>query len=495
MWGWRTVLESTFKFKSQLYSLSRCVYPGTSRFRSLSLSFPARTMGVIIRPPLDGWEALTTASHPSSPLTGHSAAISSPSLPPLTDGKTEAQGGAAAGSEGRRGGPCTAGSAPASSPPLPLAAEGRAAGRGQGRCTWSPRGEVTGGAPEVGLGDPGPCVPAPASWLWRGRKLGRFSGGPRPAAPPRFLPAPRARPAPPLPSPSSRPPGPSFPRSAGDPQAPAPPRPRPAPPGFVRGSVRGPWAPRSSPLPGVRHLLPGGVGARSPQPPLLSAWVSRSSSLSSPRCACSVRVPLCLPLCLCFLRGGSFPPVSGPLHLRAVSPLCRFSCLPILGSLYLPTWPLGSFPQPLLSLESQGSASPCPFFYGPFFPFSPTFSLSPYLCLSLIPCPLIVFLFTCSVSPSRSLCVSVSLPFPRNPASPCPPGFSHHHPQMRAINSPGAPAASPFPESNRCGLAVVRIGYQPHQTGPCICGTEICINKYGHLAPFCVPPPPPCSGT
>lgn len=41
-------------------------------------------------------------------------------------------------------------------------------------------GEVTGGVPEVGLGDPGPCVPAPASWLWRGRKLGRFSGGPRP---------------------------------------------------------------------------------------------------------------------------------------------------------------------------------------------------------------------------------------------------------------------------------------------------------------------------
>ena len=176
-------------------------------------------MGVIIRPPPDSWEALTPGSQPSSHLLGTEQVLVLLSLSPLTDGKTEAQGGAPAGSAGPGGGRSTAGSAqpPPSSSPLPLAAEGREAGRGQGWCTWCPRGEVTGGAPEVGLGDPGPGVPAPASWLWRGRKLGRFSGGPRPAAPPRFLPAPRARPAPPPPSPSRRQPRPSFPRSARDP--------------------------------------------------------------------------------------------------------------------------------------------------------------------------------------------------------------------------------------------------------------------------------------
>lgn len=105
---------------------------------------------------------------------------------------------------------------------LPRRRRGEEAGRGQGRCTWCPRGEVTGGAPEVGLGDPGPGVPTPASWLWRAGSRGVFPEPP-PAAPPRFLPAPRARPAPRLPSPSRRPRGSSFPRGRG------PTRSRPAP--------------------------------------------------------------------------------------------------------------------------------------------------------------------------------------------------------------------------------------------------------------------------
>lgn len=67
-----------------------------------------------------------------------------------------------------------------------------------------------------------PSVPTPASWLQRAGSRGVFPEPP-PAAPPRFLPAPRARPAPRLPSPSRHPHGSSFHRGRG------PTRPRPAP--------------------------------------------------------------------------------------------------------------------------------------------------------------------------------------------------------------------------------------------------------------------------
>lgn len=315
--------ESTCEFKSQLHSVSRCACPGTSWFYSLGLSFSTRAMGVLIHPPPDGWEALTPGLQPSSHLPGPQQVLLLLSLSPLTDGKTEAQGWAAAGSAGPVGGPSKASSAqpPPSSSPLPLAAEGREAGRGQGRCTWCPRGVVTGGAPEVGLGDPGPGVPAPASWLWRGRKLGRFSGGPSPAAPPCFLPAPRARPAPPLPSPSRRRPRPPFP---------APPwtcghRPHPDPAQLLPALSVCPSAGRghhfsqiclTSAITSLARL-----GALRPSPPACRLPCSESLcvswSLFLLLCV-SVRVPLFASVADSLAPLRSFPLAPGPLLLPAV---------------------------------------------------------------------------------------------------------------------------------------------------------------------------------
>lgn len=252
---------------------------------------------------------------------------------------------------------------------------------------------MTGGAPEVGLGDPGPCVPAPASWLWRGRKSGRFSGGPRPAAPPRFLPAPRARPAPLLPSPSRGPPGPSLPRSARDPRAPARPRPdpaRPLPPGPARGprsaargdataSRRG-WGRVPS---RVRPRLRGSL-------PALRLCVSLGLPLSPPRCI-SVRVPLSVSFAPFQSWGLSLPLPVVPLFRGRFLP--RSASLPISASLHrhLSHFPTSRFAwslrgQPLSVLISAESS---------FFSLS---SLRPYLSAS-------VFLS----SLSQKLCISVHL--------------------------------------------------------------------------------------
>lgn len=72
---------------------------------------------------------------------------------------------------------------------LPQRRSGEEAGRGQGRCTWCPRGEVTGGAPEVGLGDPGPAsrLRLPGS---SGQEVGAFFRSPRPPPLPASCPRP-----------------------------------------------------------------------------------------------------------------------------------------------------------------------------------------------------------------------------------------------------------------------------------------------------------------
>lgn len=163
------------------------------------------------------------------------------SLLSLTDEKTEARERRLPALPGRP-------SAPGPLPAPPPAAEGEEAGRGQGQCTWCPRGEVTGGAPEVGLGDPGSGVLTPASWLGRAGSRGVFPEPP-PAAPPRFLPAPRARPAPQLPSLSRRPRGSSFPRGRG------PTRPRPTPLRLCPPLLAARLLPSSCPGPSSRFLL------------------------------------------------------------------------------------------------------------------------------------------------------------------------------------------------------------------------------------------------
>lgn len=408
-------------------------------------------MGVIIRPPPDSWEALTPGSQPSSHLLGTEQVLVLLSLSPLTDGKTEAQGGAPAGSAGPGGGPFTAGSAqpPPSSSPLPLAAEGREAGRGQGRCTWCPRGEVTGGAPEVGLGDPGPGVPAPASWLWRGRKLGRFSGVPRPAAPPRFLPAPRARPAPPPPSPSRRQPRPSFPRSAWDPpdlcRLSPPARPRGAGFTFLIYVWRRPSPPWRGGGPCVR------LSPRSSRPCFPSLCVSWSSSLFFLPLCVSVRVPLFVSVSLFPLR--SFPPAPRPLLLPVVfSTLCHFlpqSLLsPSLG-LDLSASPSVISPTVAYPRVSRVSLSMSIFLWTLLsFPSLPAVSLS--LSDALSPQCLSVHLLCLSII----ILVSISLPYLAQKLYLCPSlstasGFPHH-PQFRATNSPNPTSTSPLPE-NRCG--------------------------------------------
>nr|XP_023507201.1 uncharacterized protein LOC111775429 [Equus caballus]XP_023507202.1 uncharacterized protein LOC111775429 [Equus caballus] len=305
-------------------------------------------------------------------------------------------------------------------PPLPLAAEGRDAGRGRGGCTWCPRGEVTGGAPEVGLGDPGPWLPAPASWLWRGRKLGRFSGGPRPAP----LPASCPRPAPRrhlrfLPLLVARPP--PSPRSARDPRV-------PAPPDLCRRvclSVRRARLDAShiclasaiASLPGLGARLTLPAPHSAPQPPLLAVSLCLLVFLSFFASLCvflsvSVSPSLSLSLSLPFSPLGSFPSALRYLSSSlSLSPSEPFSSL-LWVLLHLS--PSQSFP----SCCFQGSVSPCPFFYGPFFSFYLfLLSLSQYRCLSLIPLPLIVFLFSCSVSLSLDLCCSPSTLYLRNSAS------------------------------------------------------------------------------
>lgn len=123
-------MESSCEFKSQLHSVSRHVCPRTCWFCSPGLSFPTRTVGAIIC--LRGQlEASSLASHASPHLLA-TLQVLDLSLSPLTDGKTEAQGGAASGSGVLRGGPSTAGSAPAPSLLLPLP---QAAGRRPGGAT------------------------------------------------------------------------------------------------------------------------------------------------------------------------------------------------------------------------------------------------------------------------------------------------------------------------------------------------------------------------
>lgn len=317
---------------------------------------------------------------------------------------------------------------PPSSSPLPPAAEGREAGRGQGPCTWCPRGEATGRAPEVGLGDPGPCVPAPASWLRRGRKLGRFSGGPRPAAPPRFLPAPRARPAPPLPSPSCLSPGPSCPRWV--------------------------WTRRPQPRPGPARLLPAlsvcqsaGRAPHVSRPCQVSAiaspcFPSGSLSPSFLYARLAVRVSFGAPLChsLSPFSVGVFSSPGAPASPRcpsSVSLLLQSPSLTPSGSLYLSASAPQSSPQLLLSLES-GGPPPCPFFYGPFCPFSLSLlSLCPSISASPgVPVPS-SFFFSLALSPSLSLCLSLSL-LSQKPCVPRPLSFSpgaHYRPQVRPTDS------------------------------------------------------------
>lgn len=198
---------------------------------------------------------------------------------------------------------------------------------------------MTGEAPEVGLGDPGPGVPTPASWLWRAGSRGVFPEPP-PAAPPRFLPAPRARPAPRLPSPSRRPRGSSFPRGR------VPTRPRPAPL-------------RLCPPPPPSLLLPSSC----PGPYSLFLLVCDKGSLCSPgwpRTCCVRRAGFEL-RCLCFwsreikAKGARHHP---DLFFEARRPSCPQGQGPIQALLAF--WPLLLLPAAApLCLDHAGPISCC----------------------------------------------------------------------------------------------------------------------------------------
>ena len=105
-----------------------------------------------------------------------------------------------------------------------------------------------------------------------------------------------------------------------------------------------------------------------------------------------------------------------------------------------------SCPHLLLSLESRGSASPCPFSMDP-----PCLSVSSWP-LSLRPCLPSFFQFTCSC-----LCIlsSVSIPSPQSAQTHCAsvlslPSRSSHHPQFTTTGSPNPTFTSLLAE-NRCG--------------------------------------------
>lgn len=124
-----------------------------------------------------------------------------------------------------------------------------------------------------------------------------------------------------------------------------------------------------------------------------------------------------------------------------------------------------SFPHLLLSLESQGSASPCPFSMDP-----PCLSLSSWP-LSLRPCLPSVFQFTCSCLSILSS-VSVSLPsVSSDTLCLCP-----------LSSPPGLPTIPNLPPQalqipllqvylQRTGVAMVRIWYQSQQTVHCVLAT------------------------
>lgn len=259
-----------------------------------------------------------------------------------------------------------------------------------------------------------------------------------------------------------------------------PPRPAPTPPGLSRlcrsicplgaGST---FLPSASTISNWQGL--GAVRPHSSLPCLPSLCVSRSSSLLF-LCVCFCPCPsLCLHLSLSALR--FFLPAPRPLLLPVVSsPFLTRSLLspsPASPSVISP---------PVAFLESQGSASPCPFFYGPYF----FCLLLLSLCQSVVSS---VSLSSLALSLHHYLSVSVPLsPLAQNLylCSSCViASGSPQHPQFRAIDFPHPTSTSSHPE-NRCGHDQNLVPISPYSA---LCLWDLALPKLMWLPGYFLCPP------